>query len=127
VAALSFFDRAAAADPSDPGPKLGAVRALRASGRPEEAARRLDALLEEHPLEAEAAGELVSLDLERGGVTPRTLERARRAARLGGGVEAYEQLSRVYARLEQPEQAEEAARRAQLLRERLGEPETSGG
>jgi tetratricopeptide (TPR) repeat protein len=127
AAALPFFDRAAAVDPADPSPKLAAARALRASGEPEEAARRLDALLEEHPFEAEAAAELVSLDLERGVATARTLERARRAARFGGGVEAYEQLSQVHTRLEQPEQAEAAAEHARLLRERLVEPETSGG
>jgi hypothetical protein len=125
--AVALFDRAAAAEPSDPDPKLAAARALRASGSLGAVAPRLDALLDQHPFEAEAAAELVSLDFERGVVTPRTLERARRAARFGGGVEAYEQLSRVYARLEQPEQAEAAARHAQLLRERLGEPATSGG
>ena len=125
--AVALFDRAAAAEPSDPGPKLAAARALRASGPPEAVARRLDALLDQHPFEAEAAAELVSLDFEREVVTPRTLERARRAARFGGGIEAYEQLSRVYTRLEQPEQAEAAAKHAQFLRERLAQPETSGG
>jgi tetratricopeptide (TPR) repeat protein len=121
--ALAWFDRAATADPSDPEPKLAAARALRAAGKPEEAARRLDALLDEHPFEAAAAAERVELDLERGVATAATLERARRAARFGGGVEAYEQLSRVYARLGQEEEAAAFAERAQLLRER----ETSGG
>ena len=121
--ALAFFDRAAAADPSDPDPKLAAARALRASGKPEEAARRLEALLDEHPFQAAAAAERVSLDLERDVTTSKTLERARRAARFGRGVEAYEQLSRVYARLEQPERAAEAARHARFLRER----QASGG
>ena len=125
--ALALFDRAAAEDPSDPGPKLAAARVLRASGKPEDAARRLDTLLKQHPFGLEAAVELVSLDLERGTATPQTLERARRAVRLGGGVEALERLSQVYARLEQPEQAEEVARRAQLLRERLLEPATPEG
>jgi tetratricopeptide (TPR) repeat protein len=125
--ALALFDRAAATEPFEPGPRLAAARALRASGQPDEAARRLDALLDQHPYEAEAAAELVSIDLERGVATPRTLERARRAARFGGGVENYEQLSLVYARLEQAEESEEAARRAQLLRERLGAAQTSGG
>ncbi len=115
--ALAFFDRAAAADPSDPDSKLGAARALRASGRPEEAAQRLDALLDAHPFEAEAAAELVSIDLERGSATPKTLERARRAARFGGGIEALEQLSEVHARLQQPAEAAEAAERAKRLRE----------
>lgn len=127
AAAFALFDRAAAADPTDPGPKLAAARALRANGRPEAAAQRLDALLAEHPFELEAASELVALALELDAVTSQTLERARRAARFGGGVEAYEQLSQVYARLEQPEQAEQAARRAQLLRDHLAEPAGSEG
>ncbi len=127
--ALAFFDRAAAADPSDPDPKLEAARALRASGKPEEAVRRLDALLAEHPFEAAAAAELVSLDFERDVATSSTLERARRAARFGGEVEAYEQLSEVYARLDQPDQAAAAAERARFFRERRAELEqqTSGG
>ena len=78
-AALGFFDRAAAADPSDPDLKLGAARALVASGKPAEAEQRLDALLVEHPFEAEAAAERARLDLERGVATPQTLDRARRA------------------------------------------------
>ncbi len=120
---VAFFDRAAALDPSDPDPKLAAARALRASGDPEEAERRLDALLAEHPFEAAAATELVSLDFERDVATSRTLERARRAARFGGGVEALDQLSQVYTRLERPNEAEKVSKRAQILRER----QASGG
>jgi tetratricopeptide (TPR) repeat protein len=128
TAALAYFDRAAAADPSDPEPKLAAARALRASGQAEEATRRLDALLEVHPFEGEAAAECVALDLDSGTVTARTLERARRALRFKGGVEAFEQLSTVYARLGQPERAADAARQAQLLREhRAGTRASSGG
>jgi len=96
-AALGFFDRASAADPSDPDPKLQAARALVASGKPAQAEERLDALLLEHPFEAEAAAERAWLDLERGVATPRTLERARRAVRFGGGADALELLSRVQA------------------------------
>jgi tetratricopeptide (TPR) repeat protein len=125
--ALAFFDRASAANPSDPRPRLAAARALRAAGRPEEATQRLDALLDEHPLEAEAASELVSLALEGGIVTPKTLEHARRAVRFGGGPEAYAQLSQVYARLDQPEQAAEAARRAEFLSGQRGGEGSSGG
>jgi tetratricopeptide (TPR) repeat protein len=116
--AVGFFDRAAAANPADPSAELGAARALRASGRTDEAERRLDALLDKNPFLAEAAAEIVSIDLERGTITPKTLDRAQRAARFGGGVEAYEQLSQVYTRLDQPDQAAEAAKRAQILRKR---------
>jgi tetratricopeptide (TPR) repeat protein len=95
--ALGWFDRAATRDPSDPEPKLGAARALAASGKAEPAAERLDALLLAHPFEAQAAAERARLDLGRGVATARTLERARRAVRFGGGDEARELLGRVEA------------------------------
>jgi len=116
AAALAFFDRAAAADPSDPDPKLEAARALIASGRFDEAGRRLDQLLLAHPFDAEAAAERASLDLEHGVATAQTLERARRAARFGGGAEALDLLSRVYAERDDPESAALAAERARALR-----------
>jgi predicted Zn-dependent protease len=116
-AALVFFERAAAADPSDPDPKLQAARALVAGGKPAQAAERLDALLLEHPVEAEAAAERARLDLERGIATPRTLERARRAVRFGGGADALELLGRVHAQRGEPEAATRAAERARALRE----------
>ena len=116
-AALGFFDRAASADPSDPDPKLQAARALVASGKPAQAAERLDALLLEHPFEAEAAAERARLDLEQGVATPRTLERAHRAVRFGGGADALELLSRVHAQRDEPELAAQAAERARALRE----------
>jgi len=116
--ALGYFDRAAAADPSDPEPDLHAARALVASGNPAAAAERLDALLEQHPLEVEAALLRASLDLERGVATDRTLERARRAVRFGGGVPALELLGRVHAKRGESEQAEKVAARARALREK---------
>ena len=122
-AALAFFDRAAAANPEDPEPKLQAAKALIASGKPTHAAKRLDALLLEHPYEAEAAAERARLDLERGIATPRTLERARRAARFGGGADAFELLSRVHLERDDLELAARAAKRAQALRE----PQASKG
>ena len=116
-AALAFFDRAAAADPSAPDPKLEAARTLVASGKLTQAAERLDALLLDHPFEAEAAAERARLDLELGVATPRTLERARRAVLFGGGADALELLSRVHAQLNEPEPAARAAERARALRE----------
>ena len=115
--ALVFFDRAAAADPSDPNTKLQAARALVAIGKPAQAEERLDALLLAHPFEAEAAAERAWLDLERGVATPRTLERARRAVRFGGGADALELLGRVHAQRDEPEPAARAAERARALRE----------
>jgi len=116
-AAVDFFDRAAAADPSDPEPELQAAKALIASGRSDEAEQRLDALLLEHPFEVEAAAERAWLDVERGVATAQTLERARRAVRFGGGVEALELLGQVLARRDEPESAARAVERARALRE----------
>ncbi len=121
-AALVFFDRAADADPLDPEPKLRAARALAAGEKPSEAGERLDALLLEHPFEAEAAAERARLDIERGIATPRTLERARRAARFGGGAAAFELLSSVYAERGEPELAARAAQRALDLAPPSGDP-----
>ena len=116
-AALDFFDRAASADSSDPDPKLGAARALIASGMPDQAAERLDALLLEHPFEVEAAVERALLDLERGIATLETLERARRAVLFGGGADALELLSRVHAERGESALAAKAAEKALALRD----------
>jgi len=115
--ALVFFDRAAAADPSDPAPKFQAALALVASGESAQAEERLDALLLEHPFEAEAAAERARLDLERGVATSRTLERALRAARFGGGADALELLARVHEQRGESEPAARAAERARALRD----------
>ena len=115
--AVAYFDRAAAADPSDPEPKLQAARALIGSDKLAEAAERLDALLVEHPFEAQAAAERARLDLELGAPTPQTLERARRAVRFGRSADDLELLSRVHVELGEPELAVLAAERAQAVRE----------
>ena len=90
----AYFDRAAAADPNDPASKLGAAKALVASGKSAEAEQRLDALLREHPSRRppprSAPGSISS-----GSREEQTLERARRAVRFGGGADALELLSRV--------------------------------
>ena len=87
-----------------------------ASGRQQAAEERLEALLEEHPYDAEAAAQLVALQLGRGPGTERTQELARRAVRFGGGADALDLLSRVYEQQDQPERASEAASRAKALR-----------
>jgi len=117
-AALAFFDRAAAADPSDPAPKLQAARLLAAAGKIELAASRLDALLREHPFEATAAAERARLDLERDVATAQTLDRARRAANFGGGPDALDLLSQVHTRRGELERASRVAERARVLREK---------
>jgi tetratricopeptide (TPR) repeat protein len=117
AAAIDYFDRAAAADLADPAPKLQAARAVAASGDPDAAAGRLDALLLAHPYEGEAAAERARLDVARGVATPQTLERAQRAVRFGGGADALDLLSQVHERLGEPEAAARAAERARALRE----------
>ena len=117
-AALAYFDRAAAADPSDPDPKLQAALALVAGGDPARAALRLDELLRAHPFESDAAALRARLDLEQGVATPQTLERARRAARFGRSADDLELLSRVYVQREEPKLAARMERRAEALRER---------
>jgi len=114
--ALVFFDRAAAADPSDADVRRNAARALVAAGEPLAAEERLDALLKEHPYDADAASELVALQLARGEITAHTLERAQRAVRFGGGAEALDLLSEVHERRNEPELARAAAERAAALR-----------
>jgi len=114
---VALFDRAAAADPDDAGPRIGAARALLESGQREDARRRLVALLASHPLEPEPPADLVSLDLAADQVDRRTLAWAERASRLELTPEAYEQLSVVYARLGETEASERAADQAQRLRE----------
>jgi len=115
--ALDFFERAMEADPSEAEPALAAARVLRAEGRVDEAEQRLEALLDRHPFEAEAASVWVELDLARGSATAETLERARRATRFGGGAAAWDRLARVHAALGEPDRSREAAETAQRLRE----------
>jgi len=125
--AVSLFDSAALADPSDPLPELLAARALLANGHVEEANQRLNRLLGRHPFIVEAAAELASHDLAVGVVTSDTLERGLRAARFGGGAPAYERLSEIYTRLDQLEKAEEAATQAKRLRERQASIRAASG
>jgi hypothetical protein len=101
-----------------------AAQALVAAGKRDEAAQRLDALLDLHPLEAEAAALRASLDLDRGIATDQTLERARRAARLGGGADAdaLALLGRVHGQRGESKQAEQFAERARALREKANSP-----
>jgi len=93
--ALSFFDRAAAAEPGAARPRVEASRALLALGRGEEARTRLDAVIDEHAFDADAARLLAELQLERQVVSDRTLDLAKRAVRFGGGAEALQLLARV--------------------------------
>jgi predicted Zn-dependent protease len=116
--ALRLLDRAAAADPSDPAPMLLAARAKASVGDRDEAARRLDDLLRRHPFEADAAALRASLDLDRNVATALTVERARRAARFGGGPEALDLLARVHTQRGEAAEAERATERAKALREK---------
>lgn len=116
--AIGFFDRGAAADPTDPEPALLAARAAVAMGKTDDAARRLDALLAEHPFEADAASLRAALDLDRGIASAETVERARRAARFGGGADALDLLGRIHAKRGETEEASRLAERARAMREK---------
>lgn len=119
AAAIGLLDRATAADPADPDPQLAVARILVAIGRKEDAATRLKLLLDRHPLEAEAAAALVSLDLEAGHTSEKTLDWARRAARFGRDPGAFDQLAKVYGLLGHSDDAEKAANQAEQLRQHL--------
>jgi tetratricopeptide (TPR) repeat protein len=115
--AVEFFDRAAAADPTDPEPGRLAAKALAAAGKTDDAAKRLEALLAQHPLDAEAAALRAQLDLDRGVASAATLDWARRAARLGGGADALDLLSRIHTQRGETDEASRVAERAKALRE----------
>jgi tetratricopeptide (TPR) repeat protein len=116
--AVGLFDRAAAADPTDPEPELEAAKAVAATGKIDDAVRRLDALLVKYPLEGRAASLRVDLDLQRGIATDQTLELARRAARLGGGADELDRVGRVLTQRGDTEEANRIAERAKALREK---------
>jgi tetratricopeptide (TPR) repeat protein len=117
--ALVLFDRAAAADPDDAAPRRAAARALLAIGQQRAAEERLEALLHDHPYDADASMRIVELRLEGGAAeTEQTLELAERAVRFGGGADALDLLERVHRRRNELVRASEAAARAQALRER---------
>jgi len=115
--ALDLFDRAVELDASDVDSKLGAARALQSLGRHPEAVARLEALLEEHPFEVEAARLRVEIDLAREQVTAGTLESARRATRFGRDPVDYESRARVEAALGETDAAEKTRAQLQRLRE----------
>jgi len=123
--AQEWFDKAMAAAPSNPDFQLQAARALIAAGKDDLAAKRLDKLLLEHPFELEAAVERAKLDLARGVATEQTLERARRAASLGGGADAFDLLSLIHTQRNEPEPAARATERALQLRETAASKETA--
>jgi tetratricopeptide (TPR) repeat protein len=124
-AALGFFDRATAADPRDVAAPLAAARILIASGRGPEAADRLASLLEEHAFAADAALELVELQLASGTATTETEALARRAVRFGGGLAALETLGRVYRAIDEPQKATEIEERVRARRSKDAEASTA--
>ena len=115
--AVELFDLAVEADPSDVDSKLAAARVLHAHARDEEAVARLEALLADHPFEAEAARLRAEIDLARGQVSRATLESARRAARFGRDPADYERLAEVETALGDTAAAEKTLARLQRLRE----------
>ncbi|MCP4039952.1 MAG: tetratricopeptide repeat protein [bacterium] len=117
-AALSYYDRAAAANPFASGPPVEAARALAALERTAEAEKRLDELMDNHQFDAPAALLLAQLQLDRQEVTERTLDLARRAVRFGGGAEALQLLARVHDARGETDEAGRATEQARSLLER---------
>jgi tetratricopeptide (TPR) repeat protein len=115
-AALALYDRAAAADPADPGPAHAAIQLLAPSREPDEAQRRLEEILRQHPLHAGAANDLARILAARGRDLDRALELARRAVRFQGSHEALETLGWIHLLRGEPERAVEALTRALTLR-----------
>jgi tetratricopeptide (TPR) repeat protein len=94
-AALSLYERAAAANGADRSIAWDRAELLASLGRREQAERTLEALLEEHPYDGLAALRLAELRQARGADAERTRALARRAARFGGGPEAAALLERL--------------------------------
>jgi len=120
--ALTYYQRAAAANPNERAALRRAATLLAAADRRRQAEAQWDALLIEHPYDADAAMQLVRLRLERQAETDLTLELARRSVRFRGGPEARRLLARVHrargeedlaakieARLEESAEAEPAS------------------
>jgi len=118
--ALTNFRRATELDSSNPSPGLEAASLLIQLGRSSEAEEQLEALMKRHPYDAGVAAKIVELHLARDLTNSRTFDLARRASRFGGGAEAFDMLSRVYALRDQPEESKRAAENAQAIRDREG-------
>jgi len=110
--ALDFYARAAAADPEATSALVAAAEVLTGLGRSEEAEARLEAALRRDPYAGAIASRLVKLRLDRDAELDETLALAQRAARFGGGPDAYSLLALVHQRRGETELAKQAAARA---------------
>jgi tetratricopeptide (TPR) repeat protein len=91
-AAVAIYDRAIAADPTDPRATHEAAVLLESSGKLEEAARRLTEHLEISPLDVWAVNRLAQILAEQGEDLDRALEIAKRADYFGAGTDTSETL-----------------------------------
>jgi len=107
--AFAWYDRAWAAAPEQASPALRAAELAARSQRLDEAERRLEALLDETPWQAEAARQLARLRLDRGDEGERTLELAERAVLFRGGEAAARLLVEVHRSREEGARADEIA------------------
>ena len=90
--ALEYLARANASNPHDPEPLREAADLARQAGRTEESRTHLQALLREHPYDAEAALKLSRMLLAGSPESVKALVLARSARRFGGGDDARELL-----------------------------------
>lgn len=94
--ALALYDRAAAADPSEPGFAYSAIQILIATHRADEAIERLRTLVRERPGSASANNDLAWLLAERGVELDRALELALRARSFDRGANTLDTLGWVH-------------------------------
>jgi tetratricopeptide (TPR) repeat protein len=124
--ALTLFARAAESQQDvelgDPEPWRAWAELLVALGRKDEAAQRLEALLEHAPYDAAAALRLSGLRAEQPEGVEQALELARRAVRFGGGAAAYDQLAQLHRLRGETEKAAAAQARAKQARARQRKP-----
>jgi len=120
--AEALFARAAEtqkdAQLGDPEPWRAWAEWLVSRGRKDEAATRLEALLEHVPYDAAAALRLSALRAEQPDGGEQALALARRAVRFGGGAAAYEQVAAVHRLRGESEKAAAAQARAEQARAR---------
>jgi tetratricopeptide (TPR) repeat protein len=114
--ALALYDRAAEADPDDPGFSYAAIQLLPPIPEGEEEQQRLEDLIRQHPHHAGGANDLARILAARGRDLDRALELAQRAVRFQGPPEALETLGWIRLLRGEPELAVEVLTGALELR-----------
>jgi len=96
ASALTFYQRAAEADPAEPEPARAVARTLSRMGRASDAEAAWEVHLVEHPWDVEAALALTDLRLSNNRLDDRTVELAERAVLFLGGPTAQDRLIEIH-------------------------------